>query len=58
MAIPRDVKTYSRKLVISEKVRMLPKPSMKNMSNTEDHGIADRTKTEEYEGEFTKAVDF
>ncbi|MCK5551922.1 MAG: hypothetical protein KAJ09_02170 [Deltaproteobacteria bacterium] len=58
MAIPRDVKTYSRKLDVGEMVRMLPKPSMNNMSKMEYHGIAARTKTEKYEGGFTKAVDF
>jgi len=32
MPILRDVKSYSRKLIVREMVRMLPKLSMKNMS--------------------------
>jgi hypothetical protein len=36
-------KTYSRRLVVGEMVRMLPKLSMNTMSKMEYHGIAART---------------
>lgn len=38
MPILRDVKSYSRKLIVREMVRMLPKLSMKNMSKIIDLG--------------------
>jgi hypothetical protein len=53
---PSGRKTYSRKLVVGEVIRMLAKTSMNTISKMEYHGIAARPYREEYEEEFKKAA--